>query len=151
HAPVCGQLEVLREALIVVGGDGAITAIHRQGSAEAANEAQRFAACGDLLTLGRTQDLLPRVVDLHIHAPEWPPLGMALDLPLEGWLQAYPFPLESRYADVDFARPVYESLVDGLLANGTTTAVYFGTLHLPATRILADICLERRQRAFIGR
>jgi len=151
HAPVRGQLEVLREALIVVGGDGAITAIHRHGSAAASTEAQRFAATGDLVTLGATQYLLPGFVDLHIHAPQWPQLGKALDLPLEEWLQVYTFPLESRYADVEFARTVYGSLVDGLLANGTTTAVYFGSLHLPATRILADICLQRSQRALIGR
>jgi guanine deaminase len=66
-------------------------------------------------------------------------------------LHAYTFPLESRYEDAVFARTVYESLVDGLLANGTTTALYFGTIHLPATQILADICLQRSQRALIGR
>ena len=151
HTPVCGELEVLREALIVVGGDGAIKAIHRHGTPLAEQEAQRFAAAGELVTLGADQFLLPGLVDLHIHAPQWPQLGTALDLPLEEWLQAYTFPLESRYADTTFARTVYESLVDGLLWNGTTTATYFGTLHLPATQILADICLKRGQRALIGR
>ena len=151
HAPVRGQLEVLRDALIVVGGDGAIKAIHRQGSFEVSSEAARFAAAGDLVTLGPAQYLLPGFVDLHIHAPQWPQLGKALDLPLEDWLQVYTFPLEARYADVEFARAVYGSLVDGLLANGTTTAVYFGTIHLPATRVLADTCLQRYQRALIGR
>ena len=38
-----------------------------------------------------------------------------------------------------------------LLANGTTTAVYFATIHLPATRRLAEICLRRGQRAYVGR
>jgi guanine deaminase len=151
HAPVRGQLEVLREALIVVGDGGAIKAIHRHGSSEASREAERFAAAGELVSLGPTQYLLPGFVDLHIHAPQWPQLGRALDLPLEEWLQVYTFPLESRYADVEFARTVYGALVDGLLANGTTTAVYFGTLHLPATRVLAETCLQRYQRALVGR
>ena len=78
-------------------------------------------------------------------------LGKALDVPLEIWLRKYTFPLEARYADIDFAAPVYESLVDGLLANGTTTVLYFATIHLPATKLLADICLRRGQRALIGR
>jgi guanine deaminase len=151
HTPVCGQLEVLHEALIVVGGDGAIKAIHRRESAEAAREARGFARRGELISLGSDQYLLPGMVDLHVHAPQWPQLGKALDLPLEQWLQTYTFPLESRYADPDYARTVYESLVEGLLANGTTTALYFGTIHLPATRILADVCLRRAQRALIGR
>lgn len=60
-------------------------------------------------------------------------------------------PLESRYSDPAFAKTVYESLVDGLLANGTTTALYFATLHLQATQILAAACLSRQQRALIGR
>ena len=151
HTPVRGQLEILRDALIVVGGDGVIKAIHRREAAEAQEEARRFAARDDLITFGSDQYLLPGLVDLHIHAPQWPQLGKALDLPLEQWLQTYTFPLESRYADAAYAQTVYESLVTGLLANGTTTAVYFGTLHLPATQILADICLRRSQRALIGR
>ena len=151
HAPVRGQLEVLRGALMVVGRDGAIKAIHRGGSPEAEREAQRFAAAGNLVRFAPDQYLLPGLVDLHVHAPQWPQLGKALDLPLEEWLQAYTFPLESRYADPAFAQTVYESLVEGLLANGTTTALYFGTIHLPATRILADICLRRAQRALVGR
>jgi guanine deaminase len=151
HTPVRGELEVLRHALIVVGSDGAIKAIHRDGTPLAEQAAQRYAAAGALVTLGSDQYLLPGLVDLHIHAPQWPQLGKALDLPLEEWLQAYTFPLESRYSNIEFARTVYESLVDGLLANGTTTATYFGTLHLPSTQILADICLKRSQRALIGR
>jgi guanine deaminase len=150
HTPVRGQLEAL-DALIVVGGDGVIKAIHRRESAEVAREAARFAARNELITLGSDQYLLPGLVDLHVHAPQWPQLGKALDLPLEQWLQAYTFPLESRYADAAYAQTVYESLVHGLLANGTTTALYFGTIHLPATQILADICLKRSQRALIGR
>jgi guanine deaminase len=66
-------------------------------------------------------------------------------------LQKFTFPLEARYADADYAAAVYRSLVDGLLANGTTTALYYASIHLPATRTLADICLERFQRALIGR
>ena len=151
HTPVQGQLEALRDALIVVGGDGAIQAVHRREAAETQREAGRFATRGELITLGSDQFLLPGLVDLHVHAPQWPQLGKALDLPLEQWLQAYTFPLESRYADPAYAQTVYESLVGGLLANGTTTALYFGTIHLRATQILADICLRRSQRALVGR
>src|SRR6185437_5268674 len=151
HTPARGQLELLRDALIVVGRDGIIRAVHRRESAEAAAEAHRFAATGSLVTLQPHQYLLPGLVDLHVHAPQWPQLGKALDLPLEEWLQAYTFPLESRYSDAAFEKTVYESLVEGLLANGTTTALYFATIHLPATQVLAAVCLRRAQRALIGR
>jgi guanine deaminase len=151
HAPVLGQLEVLRGALIVVGSDGRIGAVHRGDSPEIGRFVEGFAAAGRLVTLGPDQCLVPGMVDLHVHAPQWPQLGKALDLPLEEWLRVHTFPLEARFADVNYAQSVYESLVDGLLANGTTTALYFASIHLPATRILADICLRRSQRALIGR
>ena len=151
HTPVRGRLEVLRDALIVAGGDGRIQAIHLPGSSDIEARVRHFAAAGTLVRLAEGQYLLPGLVDLHVHAPQWPQLGLALDLPLEEWLQTYTFPLEARYADLGYAEAVYESLVDGLLANGTTTALYFATLHLPATQKLADICLRRSQRALIGR
>ncbi|HEY3656502.1 MAG TPA: guanine deaminase [Steroidobacteraceae bacterium] len=151
HTPSRGRIELLRDALIVIGGDGKIGAIHRGNSPQAAEATRQFQAAGTLIASGKGQYLLPGLIDLHVHAPQWPQLGLALDLPLEEWLQAYTFPLEARYADLEYAARVYESLVRGLLANGTTTALYFATIHLPATQKLADICLEKSQRALIGR
>ncbi len=151
HAPQRGRLECLKDALIVVAADGAISAVHDGESAAASAEAERLAQGGNLVTLGPQHYVLPGMVDLHVHAPQWPQLGEALDLPLEQWLQKFTFPLEARYADTAFAARIYESLVANLLANGTTTAMYFATLHLEATKALADICLRRSQRALIGR
>jgi guanine deaminase len=151
HTPLRGRVELLRDTLVVAGDDGEIVSV--QAAQEPGVDAliRRFAAAGTLVTLREGQYLLPGLVDLHVHAPQWPQLGLALDLPLEEWLQTHTFPLEARYADTNFAAAVYASLVDGLLANGTTTAMYFGTIHLEATQILARICLEKEQRALIGR
>jgi guanine deaminase len=151
HTPLRGQLEVLRDVVIVTGADGRIEAIHRHGSPDGESAAKRHAAAGTLAVFRDGQYLLPGLIDLHVHAPQWPQLGLALDQPLEAWLQTFTFPLEARFADIDHAKTVYESLVEGLLANGTTTAVYYATIHLPATKKLADICLEKSQRALIGR
>ena len=74
-----------------------------------------------------------------------------LDVPLEVWLQRHTFPLEARYADAGFAERVYADLVGDLLDNGTTTAVYFATIHEEATRRLVDACLKKGQRAFVGK
>jgi guanine deaminase len=151
HTPTKDKLEVLPRSLFVVDDEGCIVAIHPEESSDAKIKAYRLKAAGRLEVLGPNQYLLPGLVDLHVHAPQWPQLGKALDVPLETWLQNYTFPLEARYSDINFAASMYESLVDGLLANGTTTVFYFATIHLPATELLADICLRRGQRAFIGR
>lgn len=136
HAPTRGTIEVLDDAVITVGPDGTIAEI---GTGDADVE----------LPAGTI--VLPGFVDTHIHAPQYPQLGQALDVPLEVWLGKYTFPLEARYADLDFARPRYTALVDDLIANGTTTALYFATVHLEATKLLADICAQKGQRALVGK
>jgi guanine deaminase len=147
HTPAPDRVEAWPDALIEVHA-GTIVAVHPDAQAAMA---ATYQASGSLLHLAPRQMLLPGLVDLHIHAPQFPNLGTALDLPLEQWLQDYTFPLEARFADTAYAAGVYEDLVATLLANGTTTAVYFGTTHLPATQKLSQICLRRGQRAYVGR
>ncbi len=151
HAPVAGDVEILEDALIEIGSDGDICDVTVPGAAGFAEKLSTARSSGSFVSLKPGQFLLPGFVDLHIHAPQWPQLGKALHLPLNEWLAKHTFPLEARYADVQFARTVYRSLVETLLANGTTTAVYFGTIHAGANRVLADLCLAFGQRAFVGK
>ncbi len=151
HAPRLGALEVLEDALIEVAGDGAVGSVTLPSDPSFAALKSAAEAAGRLTTLAAGQYLLPGLVDLHIHAPQFPQLGKALDLPLAEWLLKNTFPLEARYADVGFARRVYTALVETLLANGTTTALYFATIHNEASAALAEICLDKGQRALVGR
>jgi len=151
HAPVRGEIDFLEDALIAIGPDGRIARVIRrddpgyEGALGAAENEE------NLVTLPPETVLLPGFVDLHIHAPQYAQLGQALDVPLEIWLEKYTFPLEAKYADLDFARPRYEALVDDLLANGTTTAMYFATVDAAPTRLLTDICIGKGQRALVGK
>ncbi len=151
HMPTREAVDVLTDALVVVGPDGIIAAVHRPGefAYPAALDAAR--ASGTLETLEEGHYLIPGLVDSHVHAPQYPQLGQALDVPLEQWLYQYTFPLEARYTDLVFARTSYGMLVDDLLAIGTTTALYYATIHQDATRLLADLCFEKGQRALIGK
>lgn len=139
HSPQRGRIERIEDALVTVSDAGTIQSVSQDTTQPADH---------DLRDKGV---LLPGLVDLHIHAPQFPQLGAGLDLPLEDWLFKYTFPLEARYSDLAFATDVYDRLVRRLLANGTTTAVYFGTIHGPASLKLAEICLTLGQRAFVGR
>lgn len=95
--------------------------------------------------------ILPGFVDLHVHAPQWIQAGTALDIPLNDWLNTYTFPTEAKFADTTFAKTVYSDVVDTLLANGTTTALYFATIHKEASIILAELCAEKGQRGLVGK
>ncbi|HHA1987036.1 guanine deaminase [Enterobacter ludwigii] len=139
------------DTLFCIDGSGTIVDIiqHNDDAFRHVRDAARKA--GKLTELSSDQYLLPGLIDLHVHAPQWPQMGKALDKPLEKWLNDYTFPLEARYADVDFARRNYTELVSALLANGTTTAVYFATLHTESSVELARLCLAQGQRALVGR
>jgi len=151
HAPHCGRVDICRDALIDIDAAGSIAAVIRPHEDRYRRHRIEARDRRRLVELPRNAFLLPGLIDLHIHAPQWPQLGKALDVPLEVWLQQYTFPLEARYADAGFAARIYADLVSSLLAHGTTTAVYFATIHPEATRILAQTCLSRGQRAFVGK
>lgn len=136
------------ERVVIAVTDGEITAVEAAGSEAGAG---LRAASADHRDLGETTVLMPGLIDLHIHAPQWQQLGTALDLPVQDWLQTHTFPLEARFADAAMAAAVYRDLVATLLAHGTTTAVYFASIHEPATTILAETCAAAGQRAFVGR
>ncbi|XP_071544781.1 uncharacterized protein [Panulirus ornatus] len=98
-----------------------------------------------------SQFMMPGMIDTHIHASQFPNNGVAMDLPLLEWLQTYTFPTEANFSDTLFAREVYSKVVERLLRNGTTTAAYFGTIHLEGSKILADVVHDKGQRALIGK
>ena len=136
------------DRVVIAVDDGEIAAVAPAGSDAAAAIVASSTTHTDL---GSETVLVPGLIDLHIHAPQWQQLGTALDLPVQDWLQTYTFPLEARFADEAFAAVVYRDLVTTLLAHGTTTAVYFASVHEPATTTLAAVCAEAGQRAFVGR
>lgn len=151
HTPKFGDLELLQQALMIVDDNGMIEQVVKVEDKNYEQIKQQALQAGKLIDFGTKKYLLPGFVDLHIHAPQWPQAGVALDDPLNVWLDECTFPLESKYQDVDFAKEVYNDLVEQLLARGTTTAVYFATQHLQSSYELAKISAAKGQRAFVGK
>jgi guanine deaminase len=140
QTPTPDELVVAENQLITVADDGRIESVAPVDPATTAD-----------IELPSSTILIPGLIDTHVHAPQWPQLATGLDLPLEEWLFAHTFPLEARFADLGFAERVWESMVPSLLAAGTTTAVYYASIHEPATTALAAACIAHGQRAFVGR
>jgi guanine deaminase len=86
--------------------------------------------------------LVPGLVDAHVHYPQLPIIG-AMGLQLLDWLQTRALPEEARLADADYARAAARVFVHALAANGTTTALVFGS-HFPAAQ---DALFEAAERA----
>ena len=145
------NVEFHTQALICIDDQGTIDRIIEPGATDYQAVYQTAQDQERLIKVRKDQLILPGFVDLHVHAPQWPNAGLALDLPLEDWLQHYTFPLEAKYQDPAFAEQVYPALVKELLTNGTTTVLFFGTIHNQANLILARECMKQGLRSFIGR
>ncbi len=89
--------------------------------------------------------------DMHLHAPQYPMLGMGMDLPLLNWLDTYAFPTESRFSDPAYARRIYRQLARELVENGTTRVCMFSSLHREATLVLMEELEKAGVTGYVGK
>ncbi len=76
--------------------------------------------------------LIPGLVDTHVHFPQLPIIG-AMGMELLEWLSGRALPQEARLADAGYARRAAGVFVRALAANGTTSALVFGS-HFPSAQ-----------------
>lgn len=95
--------------------------------------------------------IIPGMNDMHVHAPQFRNLGIAMDMELLPWLQNYTFPEEMKYADVDYADKMYRRFIKSLWKVGTTRTVAFGTVHKEATAHLMKLMQSAGMGGMIGK
>jgi len=95
--------------------------------------------------------ILQGFCDMHLHAPQYPMLGMGMDLPLMDWLKAYTFKTEVRFSDTGFAREAYQRLAAELVKNGTTRVSIYSSIHTDATLILMEELEKAGVSGFVGK
>ncbi len=95
--------------------------------------------------------VVPGLVDLHMHAPQFGYRGLGMDLELLDWLRTHTFPEESRFGDLSYARAAYEAVVEDLKKGPNTRAVLFATAHTEATELLMDLMEASGLVSFVGR
>ncbi|PHH86372.1 hypothetical protein CDD83_10357 [Cordyceps sp. RAO-2017] len=153
HATSQSAVAVLCDALLVVDSAGRIVAL--ENNVPRAAVRQRLVLLGydgsPVKWLSHGQFLMPGLVDTHNHAPQWLHRGLGQGMQILDWLSEIAFPHEARYESPAYAREAYSRLVTGMLRQGVTTASYYGSIHGEATKILADICLDKGQRALVGK
>src|SRR6056297_3271209 len=62
--------------------------------------------------------IVPGFADMHLHAPQFPNIGLGADMELLPWLETYTFPEEARYRDPAYADHVYRTLINRLWEEG---------------------------------
>jgi len=72
--------------------------------------------------------ILPGFIDAHLHFPQTQVIA-SYGAQLLEWLQKYTFVAEQRYGDPAYAERQAQWFLRELLANGTTTAAVYGSVH----------------------
>jgi guanine deaminase len=67
------------------------------------------------------------------------------------WLTTYTFPVESQFADEEYAAEIAQFFINQLLSHGTTTALVFCTLHPESVDALFSEALRLNMRLLAGK
>jgi guanine deaminase len=131
----------LNEAVLLEGG--LITATGSRANMIAkAPDAQIHDHPGALICAG--------FVDAHVHYPQTAMIA-SWGKRLIDWLNSYTFPEEMRFADPDYAALIANRYLDLTLANGTTTACSFATIHPASVDAFFTAAQARGQRMITGK
>ncbi|PMB69240.1 putative guanine deaminase [Beauveria bassiana] len=153
HSKSPREIAILENALLVVVDRGIIAFLEDGIPRDRVSEKMKALNTSEIIVteLKKGQFIMPGFVDTHNHAPQWLHRGQGQGLHILEWLNQVAFRNESLFKDTSHASRVYPMVVEGMLRQGVTTASYYGSLHGEATRILADVCLEKGQRALVGK
>jgi len=141
--PDADAFEVHEDAWLVVV-DGVVEGIYGEIPDDISGEECCIVDTGGAL-------IIPGFCDLHVHAPQYPQIGMGMDEELLGWLNNYTFDTESAFADTAYAEGIYRAFVDDLAACGTTRSLIFATIHEESDKVLVDLLAEMGLGAYVGK
>lgn len=94
--------------------------------------------------------VVPGFVDTHVHYPQVDVIA-SHGTQLLDWLERYTFPAEARFGDAAHASETAAFFLDTLLANGTTTALVFATVHPESVDAFFTEALTRKLRMISGK
>ena len=141
HTPASGAAEAFERAFVVCR-DGKCDGIFEELPEE--HRDLPLKDYGDAL-------ILPGMVDLHLHAPQFAFRGTGMDSELLTWLKERTFPEEEKYADPAYARRAYGMFATRMRQSATTRAVIFATIHKEATITLMELMEETGLVSYVGK
>ena len=155
-----GELRVLEHAVIGVDADGRIAfreaehleTLHPGGSVTLrSSKTVPLSAKCTIKQLPARGFVVPGMVDTHTHAPQFAFVGLGYELQLLEWLTTYTFPSEAKFNDPKYAARICRNAVGRTMRHGTTSCVWFATIHTDAAVQLGRIAANLGQRAFVGK
>jgi len=94
--------------------------------------------------------IVPGFIDAHVHYPQVDRIA-SHGAQLLDWLDRHIFPAEVAFADRRHCDGIAAFFLDQLLANGTTSALVFATVHAHSVDALFEAALARAMRIVSGK
>ncbi len=95
--------------------------------------------------------IIPGMIDLHIHAPQYAYRGLGMDYELLDWLKYEAFKEESKYEDITYAKKAYKIFVQELKNSATTRLSIFASRHVEATIELMNQLEDSGLISYVGK
>lgn len=141
HSPSLTNVETIENGYLLLDDEGTIVKILN-------NKPDNFN--GTIIDYGNKL-IMQSFADMHLHAPQYPNVGMGMDLPLLDWLKTYTFKTEAYFSNLEYARRVYKKLAKDLIDYGTTHVVMFSSMHTDSTIILMEELEKAGVTGYVGK
>jgi guanine deaminase len=142
------------DAVIDVDASGHITRVDTWGvdapDADRAPDAARAPYSAPPIVDLRPLVVMPGLVDLHLHLPQFPSAGLGAGLDLLTWLDRYIFPLERAF-DAETAADLAPKVFRALAHAGTTTVLAYGAIWVESMDACFQAAEEHGIRAVLGK
>ena len=99
-----GTIRIRKKNCIVIE-EGIISKIYSENELPDSLKNEEIEDYGDSL-------IIPGLIDMHLHAPQFAFRGLGMDMELLDWLNTYTFPEEAKYKDIEYAKKAYKKFVD---------------------------------------
>lgn len=142
HTPKLGKFEIIDGGYIAVRDGGTV-----EGTYKILPEKFKNLPVEDF----GGKLLIPGFVDLHLHSSQLPNAGLGYDCTFPEWLDKFTYPVERKYADLDYAGEVNRLLIRELYKNGITRAVIMCPTSADSTADLIRRYTASGLSAFIGK
>jgi guanine deaminase len=130
--------------------DGVIQVDAAGGITSVGPAAAHPAEAGSAIDL-RPWVVMPGMVDLHAHLPQFPNAGVGFALDLLTWLDRLTFPTERAWADPNVAERLAPGIFRAFAAAGTTTVLAYGTVYEAAMDAAFRAAEAHGIRAILGK
>jgi guanine deaminase len=139
---VAGGMRHEPDALLLVDAAGRI--------AFAGPAADRPAETADAIDL-RPWVVMPGLIDLHAHLPQFPNVGVGFALDLLTWLDRLTFPIEQSWSDPTVAAHTAPAIFEAFATAGTTTVLAYGVVYEAAVDAAFQAAERHGIRAILGK